>query len=137
MGRATSGKVRALAIAVVLGLLAWVVVAAPGQAAPTAAPQPGGTVSFWRARDAVTLDPNDSPDTESTLVSGLIGDSLVRFKPGTLEVQPWLARSWQVLDNGNRWRIQIRDGGRFTDGTPVNAQGGGVPFQRMIDPNHP
>lgn len=138
MSRAMSGKVKALAIAMALGLLVWVVGAAtPGQAAPTPAPQPGGTLIFGRASDAVTLDPNDSPDTESTLVSGLIGDSLVRFKPGTLEVQPWLARSWQVLDNGTRWRIKLRDGVRFTDGTPVNAQAVEFTFKRMIDPNHP
>lgn len=138
MRRERGSTLARLVAVVLLVLLVWPLsVASTGWAAATPTPQRGGILIIGRASDSVTLDPNDSPDTESTIVSGLIGDSLVRFKPGTLEVEPWLARSWQVLDNGLRWRFRLRTDVKFTDGTPLNAQAVEFTFKRMIDQSHP
>lgn len=37
-------------------------------------------------------------------------------------VKPYLAKSWQILDEGKRYRFNLRQDVRFNDGEPFNAQ---------------
>jgi peptide/nickel transport system substrate-binding protein len=97
----------------------------------------GGTLVVGRVADAITLDPNDAPDTESVLAACLVGETLVRFKPGTLTMEPWLAQSWEALDGGKRWRFKLRPGIAFSDGTPFNAEAVEFSFMRILDKQHP
>ncbi len=97
----------------------------------------GGTLVIGRSSDAITLDPNDGPDGRSSAVAKLIAEPLVRFRPGTSEVEPWLATSWSVSDDGLEWTFQLRDGVKFHDGTPFNAEAVVFTFLRMLDKDHP
>lgn len=38
---------------------------------------------------------------------------LVEFKPGTTEIEPGLARSWEISENGLRYRFYLREGVSF------------------------
>lgn len=97
----------------------------------------GGRLIIGRPSDSVTLDPNDSPDVESTSVTGVLVESLVRFKPGTLEIEPWLATDWDVSPDGLVWTFHLRDGVRFHDGTPFNAEAVEFTFSRILDEDNP
>lgn len=121
----------------------------PDQVSPTVAepslptPEPleegpvsGGTLVIGSPSDAVTLDPQDAPEVESTLRSELVGECLARLKPESLEVDPWLAESWEILDEGLRWRFHLRENIQFHDGTPFNADAVEFSFMRMLDENH-
>jgi peptide/nickel transport system substrate-binding protein len=59
------------------------------------------------------------------------------MKPGTLEVEPWLAESWTVSDDGLVWTFKLRNDVLFQDGTPFNADAVEFSFMRMVDKNHP
>ena len=48
-------------------------------------------------------------------------DGLVRYKDGTLEVEPSLAESWDISDDGKVYTFQLRKGVKFHDGTDFNA----------------
>lgn len=103
---------------------------------PTPTPEP---VSFAFGLDAppVRLDPALAMDRASAWVSAQIYDTLVRFKPGTTEIEPGLAEAWEVSPDGRIWEFTLREGVRFHDGTPLDAEAVVWNFQRWMDPQHP
>jgi peptide/nickel transport system substrate-binding protein len=108
--------------------------AAPGgnQAAERAA-----TLVIARPADSVSLDPALASDLESAEVNLLLYDTLVRHRPESGELEPWLARAWEVDDAGTAWTFHLRPGVRFSDGTPVDAEAVAWNFARQVDPHHP
>lgn len=104
---------------------------------PASAADPASTLTLVRGGDSLTLDPARSSDSESTLVAGQICEGLVRMKDGGLQVEPALAESWAVSPNGKEWTFRIRQGVRFHDGSPMNAQAAAIAIMRQVDPAHP
>jgi len=64
-------------------------------------------------------------------------DGLVRYKDGTLEVEPSLATSWDISEDGTVYTFNLRDGVIFHDGSAFNADAVKFNFDRMLDENHP
>jgi peptide/nickel transport system substrate-binding protein len=64
-------------------------------------------------------------------------DGLVRYKSGTLEVEPSLAESWTISDDGKTYTFKLREGVTFHDGTPLNAEAVKFNFDRMLKEDHP
>jgi peptide/nickel transport system substrate-binding protein len=64
-------------------------------------------------------------------------EGLVRFRDGTLEPEPALARRWEISDDGLRYTFYLRRDVRFHDGTPFDAAAVRFNFQRMLDVDHP
>lgn len=95
------------------------------------------TLVFAKAGDAVELDPADVTDGESVTVMNNIFEGLVRYKPGTTEIEPWLATSWDVSSDGLSWTFHLRQGVKFHDGTPFNADAVVFSYERQRDPEHP
>ena len=48
-------------------------------------------------------------------------DGLVRYKDGTLEVEPALATSWNISNDGTEYTFSLRQGVKFHDGSDFNA----------------
>ncbi len=92
---------------------------------------------FARGSDSQKLDPADVDDGESVKALNQVCEGLVRFKPGTLELEPWLAKSFQVSEDGLSIWFELREGVRFHDGTPLNAETVAFSFRRQMDQNHP
>ncbi len=73
--------------------------------------------------DKVTdLDPANAYDafTWEILENTMVG--LVKYKPGTLKIEPALAESWEVKNNSTVWIFHLRKGLKFSDGTPLTAK---------------
>lgn len=100
-------------------------------------PQMGGVLVFARSGDSVGLDPGRETDGESFYGSTQIFDTLVEFKPGTTEVQPALAESWDVSADGLEFTFYLRSGVKFHDGTPFNADAAKFSFDRQLLEDHP
>ncbi|MCA9317649.1 MAG: hypothetical protein KDB73_19350 [Planctomycetes bacterium] len=96
-----------------------------------------GTLVYLRGADSVKLDPGDSTDGESSKVIEQVYDTLLRFKPGSIEVEPSLAASWDHDEARTLWTFHIRDGVRFHDGTPCDGAAVVNAFERQRDPTHP
>lgn len=92
---------------------------------------------FARGSDAQKLDPADVDDGESVNTMSQIFEGLVRFKSGTLEIEPCLAESYSISRDGLSYRFKLRPGVRFHDGVPLNAETALFSFHRQMDPNHP
>lgn len=92
---------------------------------------------FARGSDAHKLDPADVDDGESVNTIVQIFEGLLAFKESSLEVEPRLAESYSISDDGLRYRFQIRPGIQFHDGVELNAETARFSFIRQMDPEHP
>lgn len=54
-------------------------------------------------------------------VFGFIYDSLITENPLTTKLEPALAESWEVTDNGQKVIITLRDGLKWSDGQPMTV----------------
>jgi peptide/nickel transport system substrate-binding protein len=121
----------AVAIAAVLALAASPALA---QSPSGEGPQSGGTLTFARNQEPVSLNPT-SPDAAN---NGSIF-TIEQICEGLLEVtdqpdpQPGLAESWESSDDGLTWTFQLRDA-LFSDGTPVTAEDVKFSLDRWADP---
>ncbi|MCS7219874.1 MAG: ABC transporter substrate-binding protein [Anaerolineae bacterium] len=129
-------------------LLALILAACAPQAAPPAAPaaaQPtpspvareGGTIIVGLQAEPTTLDSQQISDYNSHRAAYGIYDHLLRFKDESTEVEPGLAESWEISEDGLVYTLYLRKGVKFHDGTDFNAEAVKFNLERQIDPNHP
>ena len=93
----------------------------------------GGTLVFAGASDPVVLDGALVSDGESLRVIDQIYETLIGLKPGTTELEPLLATSWEASDDGLEWTFQLREGVKFHDGEPFNAEAVCYNFDRWYN----
>lgn len=104
-------------------------------AAPAAAQD---TTFRWGAfGNPVQLDPALVTDGISLNVTNQGCEALASFVGSTTEVEPWLAESWEVSDDGLTWTFKLREGITFHDGTPFNAEAVKWNFDRWRLTDHP
>jgi peptide/nickel transport system substrate-binding protein len=82
----------------------------------------GAAIIYLRPADAIVLNPWQADDRFSNEVAANIFEGLVRFKKNSTSIEPCLATSWSVTDNGKHWRFTLRRGVTFHDRSPFNAQ---------------
>jgi ABC-type transport system substrate-binding protein len=78
-----------------------------------AAPKYGGVLVFGRSGDSVALDPAHVTDGESFYGTKQVYDTLVQFRLGTTIMEPGLAESWKVSDDGLTYIFNLRKGVYF------------------------
>lgn len=87
---------------------------------PVAATQPGnGTLRIALSTPAGDLDPQNYAGVWG--VQSLIFEPLVKYT-GEGKLEPGLATSFKVSPDGKRYTFTLREGVRFTDGTPLDAK---------------
>ena len=92
--------------------------ATPGASAQT--PTKGGTLTVGFSADTKTLDPTFSVQFSERQVLYLIFNALVKY--GTdFSIQPDLAQSWEIKNDGKQIVFKLRSGVKFHDGTPFDA----------------
>ncbi len=84
-----------------------------------------------------TLDSIDAQDGNSLAVASQITETLVFFEPGTTNLVPRLATSWEANDDATSWTFTLREGVQFHDGTPFNAEAVKFTFDRVNIEDHP
>lgn len=99
-------------------------------------PKEGGSLIYARGADAIGLDPINVTDGESIRVTSNIFETLFVYDEN-LEVQPGLAESHKVSDDGLTWTITLKKGIKFQDGTDFNADAVVFNFDRWMDPENP
>lgn len=84
-------------------------------------------------RDAQELDPRFTTDAYGLKVSRLLFASLVTIDPHTLEPVNDLARDVELLSPAS-YRVRLRPGLRFSDGSALDAEDVVATFQSVTDP---
>ena len=82
----------------------------------------GGTLVFGTSADPVVLDGSLVSDGESLRVIDQIFETLVSLKPGTTELEPGLAKSWEISDDGLTYTFELQEDVTFHDGEPFNGE---------------
>ena len=90
-----------------------------------------GSVTMIIESSPNNLDLRVGTDAQSERVGGQIFDALVK-KDEHYELQPWLATSWEQPD-ALTWVFHLRDGVRFHDGRPLDAEDVAYTIRSLID----
>lgn len=106
--------------------------AAPGALAET--PKQGGAATITFNNDLTTLDPHVGYDWQNWSVIKSIFDGLMDYKPGTTELEPDLAESYTVSDDGLTYTFKLRDGVKFHNGRVMTSADVKYSFERAINP---
>jgi peptide/nickel transport system substrate-binding protein len=93
----------------------------------------GGDLVFGTAADPVVLDGALVSDGESLRAIDQIYETLVSLKPGTTELEPGLASSWEISEDGLEYTFTLQEGVTFHDGEPFNAEAVCFNFDRWYN----
>ncbi|WP_417266474.1 ABC transporter substrate-binding protein [Brumimicrobium sp.] len=69
----------------------------------------GGTFKFAISNEPQTLLPRNVSDVYSGYLLNQVYQGLVTFNPTTLEVEPCLAKSWDISEDGKTIQFELRD----------------------------
>jgi ABC-type transport system substrate-binding protein len=129
--RAGNSLRAALVAFAALGAIAIAVIAAP-----SARPEIGGTLRVQMSERVSTIDPRQWPLSPAPFgaaerVDSLVFDRLTRLDEHGM-LQPALAISWQHDEPSKRWRFRLRDGVKFSDGTPLTPPVAAMALQQLL-----
>ena len=83
--------------------------------------------------DIVSLDPAESFEFSGNDVLNNVYDRLIHMHPArNFELEPGLAESWSVSDDGLTYTFKMREGITFHSGNPVTAEDAAWSFQRVV-----
>ena len=106
--------------------------AAAATEAPVAEAPVSDTVTVGMNELVTSLDPPTDWAIAATWIHMNIFDCLVWRNRETAEFEPWLAESWENVDE-TTWRMKLREGVTFHNGEPFNADAVVWTYQRIKD----
>lgn len=116
------------------GLLAASLALAPALPASAASDD---TLVIGLVAEPVTFDPTQIGDLNTARVSRRLFEGLTGFAYGTYDLEPRLAESWEISDDGLVYTFSLRQDVTFHDGTPFNAAAVKYSYDRQTNPDHP
>jgi peptide/nickel transport system substrate-binding protein len=137
-----------LLIVVMLVLVACGPTAAPTRAPeptkapePTAPPEPteppagsgmSNILTAAHSEYAFTFEPTFCNWSDVGRVCVVAYDGLVKYDPATKEIVPWVAKEWEISDDGLTYTFKINEGIKFHDGSALTASDVKYTFDRLI-----
>lgn len=122
-------KRRAWAYLVVTVVLCWPVMLRAESGAES-----GGELHFCLRGEPKTFNPLLVEDEASETIRYLTGGVLIRLNRQTQLLEPGLAVSWKVSQEGRRIAFHLRRGLYFSDGTPFTAEDVAYTLKAVMDP---
>ena len=93
----------------------------------------GGTLVVALPGDIKRTDPALVDDSNTSYVMQNVMEGLVSLKPGTTgELDPALAESWELSDDGLTYTFKLREGVKFHDGTDFDAAAVKYNYDRWV-----
>jgi peptide/nickel transport system substrate-binding protein len=96
--------------------------------------QSGGELHFCLRGEPKTFNPLLVEEDSSETIRYLTGGVLIRLNRQTQALEPGLAVSWKVSQEGRRITFRLRSGLRFSDGTPFTAEDVAYTMKALMDP---
>ncbi|MCZ0963696.1 ABC transporter substrate-binding protein [Paracoccus benzoatiresistens] len=82
----------------------------------------GGTITITYKDDVATLDPAIGYDWQNWSMIKSLFDGLMDYVPGTTELRPGLAESYEVSEDGTVFTFTLRQGVTFHNGREMTAE---------------
>lgn len=119
-----------------MGLAALLATSAlvPAKLAFADMPTNGGDIIVTYKDDIATLDPAVGYDWQNWSMINALFSRLVDYKPGTTELGPALADSYDVSDDGKIYTFKLHPGVKFTNGREVTAADVKWSIERAVNP---
>jgi peptide/nickel transport system substrate-binding protein len=95
----------------------------------------GGRLVVSLRAEPKTLNPLTAADTISREVIGAMQADLVHINRGTQLTEAALAKSWKISADGLQYTLTLRQGLRFSDGHPLDADDVLFTFRVYLDEN--
>ncbi|MDE0290121.1 MAG: ABC transporter substrate-binding protein, partial [bacterium] len=93
---------------------------------------PGGTLTIATISEPLTFNRALANDTGSTGILGYLFEGLTDTSWLTNHVEPGLAETWDVSDDGLKWTFHLRKDVSWHDGEPFTARDVDFTFNRII-----
>lgn len=102
------------------------------------------STSAWAQQDCVrvvtfdwsatlVIDPANIVNNSDLLLANAAYEPLVIFD-NNFAVKPWLAKDWQVSEDGLTWTFRLNEGVKFHDGSDLTAEDVVYTYRRLLDP---
>jgi peptide/nickel transport system substrate-binding protein len=93
----------------------------------------GGRLIGSLRSEPKTLNPVTSTDVSSREVIAQLNSDLIHINRFSQRTEPAIAKSWKVSSNGLQYRLDLRHGLRFSDGSPFDADDVVFSFNVYLD----
>lgn len=93
----------------------------------------GGTLVIYSG-NPVAIDPYNAQESNGTVVTYNLFDSLTRYDFKKKELQPLAASSWEVSADNKTFTFHIKEGAKFHNGETVDAMSFKRGWTRVVDP---
>lgn len=92
------------------------------------------TVTIVRELDSNKYDPPAITALAGSEALFMMGDTLVALNEDMKTIEPLLAKSWDVSDDGKTYTFHIKEGVKFCDGKPMTAEDIAYSINRWVSP---
>lgn len=82
--------------------------------------------------EVISLDPHNTSDTLSNTARDMMYEGLMQFNKD-MEIDPALAKDYEVSEDGLEYTFYLRDDVKFHDGTEFNAEAVKLNYERVKD----
>jgi peptide/nickel transport system substrate-binding protein len=96
----------------------------------------GGVLNYGRYADSLFLDPVLNDANVDIWILSNIYDTLLLPTDDGKGVEPGLASEWKVADDGTSVTLTLREGIKFSDGTPITAEDVQWSLKRAANPDN-
>lgn len=96
---------------------------------------PGGTLRVAIATPPGEIDPVTYDSNPALMLGMQTGQYLCDLGPDYV-LRPVLATNWSANTDGTVWTFKLRDGVKFTNGEPMNADAVVASVERLVDPKN-
>lgn len=93
----------------------------------------GGRLVVSLRSEPKTLNPVTSTDVSSREVIAQLTADLIHINRSSQRTEPGIAKAWKVSPNGLQYRLDLRHGLRFSDGSPFDADDVVFSFKMYLD----
>ena len=83
---------------------------------------PLDTLVIGENEHPASFDPVEAYDSTVDRMMLCAYDSLISYIPGTTTMIPWIAKSWEVSEDGLIYTLRLQEGVLFHDGNPLTAE---------------
>src|SRR5262249_52807663 len=81
--------------------------------------------------EVLTLDPIKTVRGPDIIIQGIMFSRLMRSSGDRKQLFPGLAESYRIADDGKTYTFKLRDGAKFSDGSPITAEDVAFSYTRM------
>jgi peptide/nickel transport system substrate-binding protein len=127
------GTMVGLSVPLLGGILAACGSSAPSSSGSGAKGRAGATIKVGIGVPAAAINPITIADQGGLEMIGQVGEWLV-FSDQHNNYHPWLATSWSANADASVWTFKIRQGVKFSDGTPMTVDDVIYSFKTQCDP---